>query len=224
MSTARSIVWSSSLTFPGQPYCVNACSAAGSNCCTGRRYLAAYRARKCAPSTGISSRRSRKGGIRTSTVFNRNRRSSRNCPAAQAAGRSAFVAESTLTFTRREREEPTRSTSPDSSTRKSLACCRSGTFPISSRKIVPPSASSKRPILSVRASVKAPLTCPKSSLSKSPSGIAPVFTATSGRDARPDRACKVWATTSLPVPCEPRFPASFAQWRKRARRKVRSQR
>ena len=70
------------------------------------------------------------------------------------------------------RDEPTRSISPDSRTRSSLACCRRGTLPISSRNIVPPSASSKRPMRSVRASVNAPLTWPNSSLSKTPSGIA----------------------------------------------------
>ena len=98
--------------------------------------------------------------------------------------RSVLVAEITRTSTRRDREDPRRSISPDSSTRKSFACCRSGTFPISSRKIVPPSASSKRPMRSVRASVNAPLTWPKISLSKTPSDRAPVLTATKGGDAR----------------------------------------
>ena len=151
----------------------------------------------------MSSRRSRNGGTWISTVFKRNRRSSRNCPDAQAAGRSVFVAERTRTFTLRGRDEPTRSISPDSNTRSSLACWRRGTLPISSRKIVPPSASSKRPILSVRASVNAPFTWPNSSLSKTPSGIAPVFTATKAREARGESACKVCATTSLPVPWSP---------------------
>ena len=50
--------------------------------------------------------------------------------------------------------------------------------------MVPLSASSKRPMRSVRASVKAPFTWPKSSLSKVPSGSAPVLTATSGIAAR----------------------------------------
>ena len=109
----------------------------------------------------------------------------------------------TRTSILRARDDPTRSISPDSRTRSSLACWRTGTFPISSRKIVPPSASSKRPMRSVRASVKAPFTCPKSSLSNRPSASAPVFTATSGREAREESACSVCATTSLPLPCSP---------------------
>jgi hypothetical protein len=46
---------------------------------------------------------------------------------------------------RDRRDEPTRSNSPVSSTRRSLPCWLSGTLAISSRKSVPPSASSKRP-------------------------------------------------------------------------------
>ncbi len=95
-----------------------------------------------------------------------------------------LVAEMTRTLTCLVRDEPTRSISPVSSTRSSLACWRMGTLPISSRKMVPLSASSKRPMRSVRASVNAPFTCPKSSLSKVPSGNAPVLTATSGMEAR----------------------------------------
>src|SRR6516225_5457487 len=51
----------------------------------------------------------------------------------------------------------------------------SGTSAISSRNKVPPSASSKRPGLSFSAPVNAPLTCPKNSLSKRPSGTALQF-------------------------------------------------
>jgi hypothetical protein len=46
------------------------------------------------------------------------------------------VAEITRTSSFREREDPSRSISPDSSTRSNFACRRMGTFPISSRKIV----------------------------------------------------------------------------------------
>ena len=50
--------------------------------------------------------------------------------------------------------------------------------PISSRKIVPPSATSKSPFLSAWAPVKAPRLWPNSSLSSSVSGSAPQFCAT----------------------------------------------
>ena len=56
--------------------------------------------------------------------------------------------------------------------------------PISSRKIVPPWASAKRPSRWLTALVKAPRTWPKSSDSSSSSGIAPQFTVTSRRSAR----------------------------------------
>ena len=59
-----------------------------------------------------------------------------------------------------------------------------GTFAISSRKSVPPSASSKRPTRSALASVKAPFTWPNSSLSKTPSESPPALTA----GERPRRA------------------------------------
>ena len=52
--------------------------------------------------------------------------------------------------------------------------------PISSRKMVPPSAAAKRPILSCTAPVKAPLTCPNSSLSSRFSARAAQFTLTRG--------------------------------------------
>ena len=61
----------------------------------------------------------------------------------------------------------------------------SGSSPISSRKIVPPSASSKRPgARRRRAPVNAPRSCPKSSLSTRSAGIAPQLTLTSGRCVR----------------------------------------
>ncbi len=136
-------------------------------------------------------------------VLSRKSRSSRKRPAATSAARSALVAERMRTSMRRDREAPTRSTSPVSSTRSSLACCRTASVPISSSSSVPPSASSNRPIRSVRASVKAPFTWPNISLSKRPSESPPRLTATSGRAARGEAAWSHWATTSLPVPCSP---------------------
>ena len=57
--------------------------------------------------------------------------------------------------------------------RSSLGCSARGISPISSRKSVPPSASSKTPVRSETAPLKAPRTCPKSSLSMRFSGMAP---------------------------------------------------
>ncbi len=107
------------------------------------------------------------------------------------------------TFTLRVLDEPTRSISPISSTRSSFACRLMGTLAISSRNKVPLSASSKRPTRSVLASVKAPLTCPKSSLSKIPSAKPPAFTVTRILLERSEMAWRVWAITSLPEPGSP---------------------
>src|SRR5579862_8633194 len=57
----------------------------------------------------------------------------------------------TLTLTLRVLVSPRRSSSCSCNTRSSLACIESGTSPISSRNNVPPSASSKRPGLSLSA-------------------------------------------------------------------------
>ena len=76
-------------------------------------------------------------------------------------------------------------------------------FPTSSRNSVPPSASSKAPVRSVFASVKAPRTWPNSSLSKTPSESPPAFTTTIALGARLLLWCSQRATTSFPVPCSP---------------------
>src|SRR5882672_3347304 len=57
-------------------------------------------------------------------------------------------------------------------TRSSFGCSSSGASPISSRKMVPWLASSKRPIRWATAPVNDPFSCPNSSLSSRPVGIA----------------------------------------------------
>ena len=56
---------------------------------------------------------------------------------------------------------------------------------------------------STRASVKAPLTWPNSSLSAIPSASPPAFIVTSALPRRSLSACSHAATTSFPVPCSP---------------------
>src|SRR6202021_2570099 len=133
----------------------------------------------------------------------RNSRSSRKLPALASSFNRALLAERIRPSPLRVCDEPTRSSSPVSNTRSSLACWRMGTLAISSRNSVPPLANSKPPIRSVRASVNAPFTCPKISLSKVPSGKPPALTATSAMRARGEAACSSLATISLPVPCSP---------------------
>ena len=151
----------------------------------------------------MSSRRSRRAGSRTSTVLSRYIRSSRKRFSRVSEVTSALVAEMSRTSTLTVRELPTRFSSPVSRTRRSFACWVSGMLAISSRNRLPPSASSKAPMRSCFASVKAPLTWPNISLSKTPSERPPALMHKSGRPARGEMACSRRATTSLPVPCSP---------------------
>ena len=75
--------------------------------------------------------------------------------------------------------------------------------PISSRNKVPPLASSKRPRRAPVAPVKLPRACPKSSLSNTPSAMAPQSTAMKAPAARALEAWIARATNSLPVPLSP---------------------
>ena len=77
--------------------------------------------------------------------------------------------------------------------------------PISSRNIVPPFASSKRPARSFMALVNAPFSWPKSSLSRSSSGIAPQLIGTKGRFLRALLKWIAFAISSFPVPLSPRI-------------------
>src|SRR5262245_1840951 len=88
------------------------------------------------------------------------------------------------TSTRTDCVPPTGRISWSWSTRSSLLWSPSPMSPISSRKSVPPCARSKRPRFEVWAPVKAPRTCPKSSLSSRPSGIAVQLIGTKGLSAR----------------------------------------
>ena len=78
------------------------------------------------------------------------------------------------------REAPTRFTSPSSSVRSSLACRSNGSSPISSRKMVPPWASSKAPLRSRSAPENAPFSWPKSSDSMRVSAMAEQLTGMNG--------------------------------------------
>ena len=79
----------------------------------------------------------------------------------------------------------------------------SGISPISSRKIVPPSALRKCPSCFLSAPVNAPFSCPNSSEASKDSVRAAQFTATNGPRARRLAAWTALATSSLPVPDSP---------------------
>src|SRR5439155_14504482 len=79
---------------------------------------------------------------------------------------------------------PKRSNSCSCNTRSNFGCSAEGISPTSSKNRVPLSAISKRPIFCAIAPVKAPFSCPKSSLSNRSSGIAAQFSFTNGRPHR----------------------------------------
>ncbi len=151
----------------------------------------------------MSSRRSRSGGMRTGNTASRWYRSSRKAPARIIAGRSRLVAATQRTLASTVCRPPTRSKRFSCSTRSSLACRPAASSPTSSRKNVPPSASSIRPRWRAWAPVKAPFSCPNSSLSSRFSDRAAQLMATNGPAARPLQRCSARAATSLPLPLSP---------------------
>ena len=96
----------------------------------------------------MSSRRSRSGGSCDRHARAGGRRGPRGSGRRRPrASRSRLVAATTRTSTLIGASPPTRSNSRSCSTRSSLTCIAGGMSPTSSRKSVPPSASSKRPSL-----------------------------------------------------------------------------
>src|SRR5205807_2379552 len=83
-------------------------------------------------------------------------------------------------------------------TRGSFGWSSSGISPTSSRNSVPPSATWKRPIFWAMAPVKAPRSCPKSSLSSRPEGMAAQLSFTNVRSRRWLRSWMARASSSLP--------------------------
>jgi len=108
-----------------------------------------------------------------------------------------------LTSTWRVSFPPTLSKDFSCKTLRSFTCILNGISVISSRKRVPLSAISKRPNFLATAPVKAPFSCPNSSLSRRFSGRAAQFTGTKGLSHLGLFLCMATAATSLPVPLSP---------------------
>ena len=121
----------------------------------------------------MSFPRSRSGGICNSIVLIRYNKSCRKVPSCTIAWISIFVAEISRTSIGTERVAPRRRICLFSIAVNNFACIGKLKLPISSRNRVPPEATSIRPGLSRRASVKAPFSYPNSSLSNNCSGILP---------------------------------------------------
>ena len=158
---------------------------------------------KCSSNTGMSSVRSRNGGIVMRTTFSRKNRSSRNFPSFTSCSRLRLVAATRRTSTVIVLELPMRSKLFVSMKRRSFTWISGPISPISSRKTVPPSAVSKRPSRFSVAPVNDPRSWPKSSLSSSAGGSAAQCTATNGARARGLAWWIACAINSLPVPVSP---------------------
>src|SRR5216117_3360420 len=200
--TSRSMMFASSRTLPGQAYEASSCTAPASNW-TDRPSRVAWRTAKWCTNGGMSSGRSRSGGMWIGRTLRRNSRSSRNWPCWEAFARSLFVAAITRTSTVTGFSPPSRSITPDSSTRSNFAWASGLRSPTSSRNKVPESASSNRPTRRSVAPVKAPRSWPNISDSTRSFGIAALFTHTNGFAARPLWRWMAEATSSLPVPDSP---------------------
>ena len=88
-------------------------------------------------------------------------------------------------------------------TRSNFAWVSWCTVPISSKKMLPPSAISNSPFFGEIAPVKAPFTWPNRLLSRSSGGRLPEWTVTNGRLRRGLRRWIAFATSSFPVPLSP---------------------
>ena len=108
-------------------------------------------------------------------------------------------------FTHKVWLPPTRSNSCSCSTLNSLLCDSRGNSAISSKKSVPLSASSNRPLRRSLAPVKAPFSCPNSSDSNKLGVKAAQFTLIKACLLRLLNLYKLRATSSLPVPFSPRI-------------------
>ena len=151
----------------------------------------------------MSSRLSRSGGTAIRKTLSLKYRSSRNNPFATISLRSRLVAAMIRTSTGLDCSPPTGRTSFCSITCNNFTCSARGSSPISSRKMVPPSASKNSPFLALSAPVNEPRVWPKNSLSTRLSGMAPQLTGIKWPSARGLCWCIKRATTPLPVPLSP---------------------
>ena len=131
-------------------------------------------------------------------------------------GKSRLVAAMTRTFTETSSVPPILWNVPVSRTRRRFDCASGGTSPISSRKRVPPSASSKWPIFCSCAPVNEPSSCPKKAPVIRFASMAPQFTTTNFSFRRLLWLCNACATSSLPTPVSPRISTGQGSCEKRS--------
>ena len=153
-----SIIFSSSLIFPGKSWLIKVLITFGLTLIIFLPVLALNLLMKWSTRYGISSRLSFKGGNSNLTTARRKYRSSLNFACATSCLRSLFVAATILISALMVSVLPRGSYSLSCRSRRSLTCMESGSSPISSKKTVPPFTAASFPFLSFLASVNAPLT------------------------------------------------------------------
>jgi len=165
---------SSSRTLPGHAYCIICCMAAGENSMTACDSVCRLRPRKCAASSGClpDDRAARAGGSRP--VLNANSRSSRSSQPLPHRAKAHCGENATSTTGLRG---ATRSSSPVSNTRSSLASAQRNVQFRQGKRAPWPAQSGPRGRCG--ASVNAPFSHVEDFALEVPSA-APAFTATSG--------------------------------------------
>jgi len=116
---------------------------------------------KCRARSGISPSRSRKGGTLTETRSHEKIDRDRNFCSLTIVSKSRFVAAIKRASVRSVLELPSRSNSLSCSTRVVWSAVREGFSAYFVQKMVPPLATSNRPIRCAIAPVNAPFSCPK---------------------------------------------------------------
>ena len=203
IKTTRSRVFSSSLTFPGQSYWMRVCIASYDKQFT-EILCFFFKLFKIDIAVGMtSSFLSLSGGTVIGKTFIRWKRSWRKEPSLILVSRSWLVADMILTSTRIVSAPPTLSISPLSRTLSIFACKEGLMSPISSRNMLPEFAAKNFPSFLSTAPVKAPFSCPKSSLSSKSDGIAGQLTAMLGLSLLRLIKCRVRAIRFFPVPDSP---------------------
>ena len=198
--------------FPVQSYSCNNLTACFEKCFTAVPCSEANFWAKCEINSGISSLLSFKEGTLIRITAKRWYKSSRKRPSAISFFKSLFVAAMTRTSTLMSLSAPTRVITFSCKARNTLAWAERLMSPISSKKIVPLSATSNLPARSFTAEVKAPFTWPNNSLSINSLGMAAQFTSIKEKFALWLFSCNWWATSSFPVPLGPVINTLASVW------------
>jgi len=154
--TACSMAWASSRMLPFHWRSLSSCMSRSRMGRWGRPNSRANFWAKWRASMGMSPVLSLREGRKMGNALRRKKRSARNRPAATSFCRSRLLAAMTRTLMGISSPPPMRSISRSWRTRSIFDWSSRGSSPISSRKMVPPSASSNLPIRRPVAPVKLP--------------------------------------------------------------------